>query len=221
MGRPRQHDERTRIALLRAAEKIVAERGPAALSVRAVAEAAGTSTRAVYTVFGSKDGLLVQALARDAFAFLYAEIDALDETDDPAADLIAIGTEVFRRLVLDHPALYRIAFQRVVPGLDASPELVAERQKTWDQLIAKVERLEHAGLLVGKTSAEAAVEFIATMEGLGNAELRGAVLRLLPEGSEGDAWETALATLLRGFAAAPKAREAGSAGLSRGSGKGP
>lgn len=208
------------MALLRAAEEIVAERGSAALSVRAVAKAAGTSTRAVYTVFGSKDGLLVQALAHDAFEFLYKEIDALDETDDPAADLIAIGTQVFRRLVLQHPALYRIAFQRVVPGLDASPELVAKRQKTWDQLIAKVDRLEHAGLLVGKTSAEAAVEFIAMMEGLGNAELRGAVLRLLPEGSEEDAWENALATLVRGFAIGPEAREAGGAGLSRGSGKG-
>ncbi len=203
MGRPREHDERTRAALLAAAERIVAEGGPAALSVRAVAETAGTSTRAVYTVFGSKDGLLVQALAHDAFRFLFAEIDKLEETDDPAADVIAIGTQVFRRLVLEHPALYRIAFQRVVPGLDASPELVATRQKAWDQLISKVERLESAGLLGGKAPAEAAVELIAMMEGLGNAELRGAVLRLLPEGSEADAWENALASLVRGFATGP------------------
>ena len=71
MGRPREHDERTRAALLAAAERIVAEGGPAALSVRAVADAAGTTTRAVYSLFGSKDGLLVEALARDAFEFLY------------------------------------------------------------------------------------------------------------------------------------------------------
>jgi len=56
MGRPREHDEATRAALLEAAERIVADRGPTALSVRAVAEAAGTSTRAVYSLFGSKDG---------------------------------------------------------------------------------------------------------------------------------------------------------------------
>ena len=37
MGRPRQHDERTRTALLAAAEQLVAEKGPAGLSVRAVA----------------------------------------------------------------------------------------------------------------------------------------------------------------------------------------
>jgi len=203
MGRPRRHNEETRAALLAAAEQIVADGGPAALSVRAVADAAGTTTRAVYSLFGSKDGLLVEALAHDAFVFLYAEIDKLEETDDPAADLIAVGIPVFRRLVLEHPALYRIAFQRVVPGLDASPELVATRQKAWTQLIAKVERLDEAGLLGAKLPADAAVEFIAMLEGLGNAELRGAVLRLLPEGNEEETWRNALETLVRGFASAP------------------
>ena len=202
MGRPRQHDESTRAALLAAAERIVAERGPAALSVRAVAEAAGTTTRAVYTLFGSKDGLLVQALARDAFEFLYHEIDALEESDDPVADLLDVGLVAFRRLVREHPALYRIAFQRLVPGLDAGPELTEIRQRAWAQLIAKVERLDRAGLLGSKPVPEAAVEFIAMMEGLGNAELRGAVLRLLPEGNEEEAWRNALATVVRGFATA-------------------
>jgi AcrR family transcriptional regulator len=198
MGRPRRHDERTRAALLAAAEEIVAERGTAALSVRAVAEAAGTTTRAVYSLFGSKDGLLVEALARDAFRFLFAEIGELEETDDPVVDLIAVGG-VFRRFVREHPALYRIAFQRIVPGLEAGPELSATRQRAWEQLLAKVERLRPSGQLGSKTAAEAAVEFIAMMDGLGSAELRGAVLRLLPEGSEDEAWHNALETVVRGW----------------------
>jgi AcrR family transcriptional regulator len=200
MGRPREHDEHTRAQLLAAAERLVADGGPTALSVRAVAEAAGTSTRAVYSLFGSKEGLLVEALARDAFEYLYVEIGKLEETDDPAADLIAVGIPVFRRFVREHPALYRIAFQRIVPGLDAGPELTATRQRAWDQLVAKVARLETAGLLGGKPPPEAAVEFIAMMDGLGSAELRGAVLRLLPEGDEEQAWRNALATVVRGFA---------------------
>jgi AcrR family transcriptional regulator len=201
MGRPREHDHRTRAALLEAAERLVAEGGPAAVSVRAVADAAGTSTRAVYSLFGSKEGLVVDALARDAFAVLYREIDTLVETDDPAGDLVDVGVVAFRRLVVEHPALYRIAFQRVVPGLDGGPELVAARQRTWEQLLARVERLEAAGLLGDKPVPEAAVEFIAMLEGLANAELRGAVLRLLPEGDEERAWRNALTTLVRGFAA--------------------
>ena len=198
---PREHDEETRAALLAAAERLVAEGGPAALSVRAVADAAGTTTRAVYSLFGSKEGLLVASLARDAFVFLFTELGKLEETDDPAADLVENGVLVFRRLVLDHPALYRIAFQRVVPGLEASPELVSTRQRAWEQLVAKVARLGPPGLLGEKTPSEAAVEFNAMMEGLANAELRGAVLRLLPEGDEEQTWRNALATVIRGWAA--------------------
>ena len=203
MGRPREHDEATRAALLEAAERIVADRGPTALSVRAVAEAAGTSTRAVYSLFGSKDGLLVGALARDAFAFLHTEIAKLPETDDPESDLIEIGVLVFRRLVREHPALYRIAFQRIVPELEVGPELAAERQLAWEQLVARMERLRPRGLLGDKPPAQAALEFNAMMEGLANAELRGAVLRLLPEGDEEEAWRRALSTVVRGFATSP------------------
>ena len=210
MVRPREHDESTRAALLAAAEQIVAERGAGALSVRAVAGAAGTTTRAVYSLFGSKDGLLVEALARDAFEFLHSEIGKLHETDDPASDLIDVGLLVFRRLVRDHPALYRIAFQRIVPGLEAGPELAATRQKAWEQLVAKVERLRPPGLLGEKPAPEAAVEFIAMMDGLGSAELRGAVLRLLPEGNEEKAWHDALTTVVRGWR--PETERAGDAG---------
>src|SRR5687768_15269456 len=110
MGRPREHDEQTRMRLRVAAERLVADGGPDALSVRAVAEEAGTTTRAVYSLFGSKDGL-VAALAQTAFEMLYDDIEALPETDDPLEDMIAVGTVAVRGLVRDHPALYRIAFQ--------------------------------------------------------------------------------------------------------------
>lgn len=201
MGRPREHDEETRATLRAAAEELLAEGGPAAVSVRAVAERAGTTTRAVYSLFGSKDGLLVDALATDAFVFLYEQIEALVESGDVVADLVGTGL-VFRRLVLEHPARYRIAFQRVLPGMEAGPELTAARERAWAQLNAKVRRLEEAGLLEGKSVYEAAMEFNAMLEGLANAELRGDVLRLLPTDPDerADAWREALATVIRGFA---------------------
>ena len=69
MGRPREHNEATATALLEAAERTVQAAGLEALSVRGVADDVGTTTRAVYTLFGSKDGLLV-ALGTRAFAML-------------------------------------------------------------------------------------------------------------------------------------------------------
>lgn len=205
MGRPREHNEQTRTALRDAAERLLSAGGPAALSVRAVADEAGTTTRAVYSLFGSKDGLLVDALAQCAFEFLYTGIEALPESNDPVSDLLDIGS-VFRRLVVEHPAWYRIAFQRLIPGLTPGPEMTAARERAWANLRARVQRVADAGLLGDKPVDEARVEFNALMEGLANAELRGAVFPNLPAGHELEAWRTALATLVRGFRPSRRSR---------------
>jgi AcrR family transcriptional regulator len=108
-------------ALLEAAERIVDEDGLDALSVRVVANAVGVTTRAVYSLFGSKDGLLV-ALGTRAFHLLEGALDALPTTSDPAGDLVEAGVVVFRRFVLGHPALLRIGFQFE----SMSPELTCQ-----------------------------------------------------------------------------------------------
>lgn len=198
MGRPREHDEQTRLALIAAAEALVAVGGPDALSVRAVADEADTTTRAVYSLFESKAGL-VDALAQRAFEILRTGLDELPETDDPAADLLDVGTGVFRRFAREHPSLFRIAFQRIVPGLRAGPGLTEARQVTLSRLQARIQRLEDAGLLDGKPVADATLEFNAMCEGLANAELRGGTLRLFPEGQEERAWRDGLLTVVRGF----------------------
>jgi AcrR family transcriptional regulator len=198
MGRPREHDEQTRVALSAAGERLVAAGGPDALSVRAVAGAAGTTTRAVYSLFGSKDGL-VEALAQRAFELLDAGLEELPETDDPAADLVEVGVGVFRRFVREHPSLFRIAFQRIVPGLRAGPELTDARQRALAGLEARIHRVADAGLLGGTSVRDATVQFNAMCEGLANAELRDGTLRILPQGDEERAWRGALLTVIRGF----------------------
>jgi len=199
VGRPKEHSDETRAALRAAAEELIAEGGVEAFSVRAVAEAAGTTTRAVYSLFGSKEGLLVDALAQSAFDFLTDGIDELPETDDPVADIVAVGVDVVRRLVLERPVLYRIAFQRIAAGFRAGPEVTAARERAWARLNQRVARLQPAGLLGDKTVGEAAVQLNAMLEGLANAELRGAILRLLPAGEEEATWREAIHTVIRGF----------------------
>ena len=115
MGRPREHDDKTAAALLDAAERTIAEDGLDALALREVARAAGTTTRAVYSLFGSKDGLLV-ALGVRAFNLLQREIEALPATDQPRTDLVEVAL-IFRRFALEHPALFSIAFHRADPAI--------------------------------------------------------------------------------------------------------
>lgn len=198
MGRPREHDEQTRAELLAAAERLLSTGGLDAVSVRAVAEEVGASTRAVYSLFGAKAGLL-DALGAQAFRVLSEGLDTWPETADPAADLIGMATRVYRRLFVEHPSMYRLAFQRI-PGAPQGEELVRAREGAFAALLAKTERLEQAGVLAAdRTPRRAAVEFIALCEGMAGTELRGVTLRLVPAGEEEQAWRGAFETLLRGL----------------------
>lgn len=195
MGRPRLHDEQTAEALLDAAEAIVAAGGPDALSVRRVAEQANTTTRAVYSVFESKEGLLV-ALGNRAFETLGSWLAQMSWTDDPAADLVDAVVRNFRRWAIEHPALFRIAFQR-----NEIPPQLAERfrptqLKALADLVEMVSRaLGLQGGLANPEVREATTKFDAMCEGLASLELRG----ILPPDRAEEIWRDALAALLSGM----------------------
>jgi AcrR family transcriptional regulator len=194
MGRPRRHRESTADALLQAAERIVESEGLEALTVRRVANAVGTTTRAVYTVYGSKDALIV-ALGSRAFELLRTQIEARPLTADPAADLVEAGVEVFRRFAIEHPALFRIGFRQTSaePALAADVRALARQARAG--LETRVERLGNAGLLGDYPISEAVSAFHALCEGLAAMELRS----LLPAGDAQRIWTNGLSALVRGF----------------------
>lgn len=195
MGRPRRHDDKTERDLLAAAEGLLALGGVEALSVRRLAEAAGTTPRAIYSLFGSMDGLL-QALFREAFHALSADLDALPVTDDPQADLLAFGVEGFRNWAKAHPDLFRLAFtDRSTPvrPVDSEAGLHA-----FGQLLATIRRCIAAGLFPLGSETEIGLAFNAACEGLASLEARN---RLLAQVGRDPAaiWEACLGALVRGF----------------------
>jgi AcrR family transcriptional regulator len=182
-----------------AAEQLFETEGAAAVSVRKVAAAAGTTTRAVYTLFGSQEGLLFEALGVRTFNLLTEALSNHPETDDPVDDLVEMGIAVFRTFVLEHPALFQIVFQRAISGFDAGAELQSVRQHTLIVLRGKVARLEVKGLLGSGDVETRTAEYEALLEGLGNLERRGAILRMLPREREEETWRGALRALVTGF----------------------
>lgn len=170
MGRPREHDQATAEALLDAAESLLAAGGQEAVSVRAVAQAVGTTTRAVYSLFGAKDGLLA-ALAERGYRTLVDRLSALEETDDPAADLVAAGLHGFRGFALERPHLFRLTFERVPVEVVASP---GAARAAWDSYLALtrwIERAQDAGVIDARPVAEIAFAFHALCQGLAGGEL--------------------------------------------------
>lgn len=96
--------------LIERAAEMLAEQGLDSLSIRKVASAAGTSTMAVYTHFGSKADL-VRAVVDRGFALLATELAAVATTDDPVADLVELG-RAYRAMALGNAHLYRVMFSR-------------------------------------------------------------------------------------------------------------
>jgi AcrR family transcriptional regulator len=201
MGRPKTYDQAAGVALVDAAEALADAGGPTAVSVRAVAERSGTTTRAVYSVFGSKAGL-VAALGVRMFELLGEGVAALPETDDPAADLVEAGVGVFRHLSVTLPGLFEIG----VANLTLDPAIVAEfvpaAWEAWQILESRFQRLKDAGGLSDRSVSAASRQFDALCEGLVTMERRGV---LTPETAEGE-WRDALSTLLAGMAVAPTTR---------------
>jgi AcrR family transcriptional regulator len=192
MGRRRQHNESTATSLLDAAERLIAEKNLDALSLRDVAEDAGTTTRAVYTLFGSKDALL-GALGIRAFELLGQQVEALPTTDRPEHDLVEAAL-VFRRFAIEHPALFSIAFHRADPAVwprfrPAAADALAVLHKRFQPLAA-------AGLLGGRSVPDAALQFDALCEGLAWIELRSTALAPDAEAF----WRSAFQALIAGFA---------------------
>ena len=97
-----------RSTLLSAAATLLSREGPAALTVRRLAEAVNTSTKTIYTHFGGKDGLL-EALYLHSFAELDQAFRKHAEVADPAKRLILM-LDAYRSFALEEPALYDVMF---------------------------------------------------------------------------------------------------------------
>jgi AcrR family transcriptional regulator len=208
MGRPREHDDVTRAALLAAAEELLARGGADALAVRAVADAVGTTTRAVYTVFGGKRGLIGALWAR-GMGIIAGLLETLPSTDDPAADLVAVGTDGFRRFAIEHPNLFRLTFERLVADFVPGDAERAAARVSIGRLRERVKRCQAAGLLADRDPVAVAWQFHAFCQGLASIELQG----WLPPGMDGAAfWREALAAFVSGAARPrPARRGAGAA----------
>jgi hypothetical protein len=104
---------------------------------------------------------------------------------------------IFRRFALEHPALFSIAFHRADPAL--WPRFRAAATDALAILHKRFQDLHDAGLLGGRSVAEAAAQFDALCEGIAWVELRGNPLTPDPERF----WVSAFQALINGFAAAP------------------
>jgi AcrR family transcriptional regulator len=198
MGRPKEHDDATRERLLQAAERLSASKGFDALTVRAVAEEAATTTRAVYALFGSKDGL-EQALHEAMYTRLRDLERARRRREDPRADLLELAL-AYRRWAVERPERYAAAIHRLgQPRRPASEEGIAVSREALDELRQAVQRCYDMGLLaVGPD--DVVIHMRAVVHGLAEFEN----LEMLGPDPERH-WRTVISAMLDGYLREPAA----------------
>lgn len=108
MPRPRRYDAAVRERLLSDAAMIAATEGPSALSARRLATESGTTTAAIYTLFGGMDSLRA-ALTAQSLQDLGRSLSTLAPEADPLNQLLKLA-RAYRTWALAHPNEYRSIF---------------------------------------------------------------------------------------------------------------
>ncbi|HSM93986.1 MAG TPA: helix-turn-helix domain-containing protein [Anaeromyxobacteraceae bacterium] len=141
-ARPRELPEDTRTRILDAAERLFAEQGVDAVSVRAVLREAGVNGALANYHFGSREGLIAELLRSRVAPLAEAQLRAIEEVDSRGdatlEDVLRAYMAPAARALGAEPHLGRLLGQL---GLSASP---AVRELGRDVLRASIRRLSEA-----------------------------------------------------------------------------
>jgi AcrR family transcriptional regulator len=194
MGRPREHGPETRAALLREAGRLLAAEGTAAVTVRRVALEAGTTTRAVYSLFGDKEGLL-RALFHQAAEVMRRHHEEVPVLADPVEEIRALA-HAYRAGAKEQPNLYGLFLGQAAPGLEPDPDDLELAFGSMNRPLAALQRCAAAGRLGGHEPIEVGVQVWALLHGLTSLELQSC----LGSPAEADArWQGAIESALAGY----------------------
>jgi AcrR family transcriptional regulator len=198
MGRPKEHGAQTRAALLAAAAELLHAEGPSAVSVRRVAAAVGTSTRAVYSLFDDKDGLL-RALSVDVAETMRRHHESVPAQDDPIAEILSL-TLAYRAAAREKPKLYDLFFGTVRPGASQADPLFALVYRSFERVLRVVRRGIASGVFPGRSEFDIGRNLFALVHGLASLELRGV---LGDEATAVGVWRQSVTATLTGLQQRP------------------
>lgn len=160
-----------------AAERLFAERGPDAVTMRQLAAELGVSPMTPYRYFKDKDDILAAVRANAFNRFAEALEQARDRTNGARARATAVG-EAYVTFALEHPHSYKLMFDLNQPDQEKYPHLVEAGKRAYATMSAYVTDLVAEGVLSGNPE-EIGTMFWAAAHGAVILELSGK----LPKGA--------------------------------------
>lgn len=169
-----------RAAMVEVAVRMLETNGPESLQARKVTAELGTSTQAVYTLFGGMPALFDALVAR-GYAEFAREIAAVPDTDDPVADFLARGW-TYCEWALRHPQWYRL-MMGLTAGMALRSQLhvaggipranFPEGEAAVDVLVRSMTRVVDSGRIDPVDPVVAAGQFLSATHGYVLLEIAG------------------------------------------------
>ena len=153
-------------AILDAAREVMREQGAGGLTLQEVARRVNLRTPSLYEYFPNK-AALYDALFRLGLRLYQERRGRLSQTPGSVWDRIQAWMEAYMSFAHDYPELYRLVFERPVPGFVPSEESMAESRRLLEggrALLAA--EIEEARLTPALPVAQALDLLIAMMHGL-------------------------------------------------------
>lgn len=192
MPRPKLRDEDLRDRLVTAGLEVLLAEGPIAVTARHVATAAGTSTAALYELFGDKGGLIREVFF-EGFEQLASRLDAVETSDDARADVLAVLAEV-RAMALESPMLHGLMTGRPFVEFDPSDVDAVAAKRVYRNIVRRVRRWAADAPV---EPVDSATVLVAANNGVIDAQLSG-VLASSPQRCD-QRWHLAMTALLDGL----------------------
>jgi AcrR family transcriptional regulator len=193
------HHGDLRQALLDAAVELLREKGIEALTLRAVARAAGVSQTAPYRHFKDRRAL-VAGVAQVGFERMGAAIERAVRRGEQGLPALRRGLAAYVRFARDHPDEYRVMFGAELASRDDMSELEAAALGAFQFLREGITRLQLRGVVGKGDPVLMAITAWATLHGLVMLSLDGQTA--VTGRSVGELVEAASDVLLAGIGAA-------------------
>jgi AcrR family transcriptional regulator len=159
-----------------AAEKLFAERGPDAVTMRQLAAELGVSPMTPYRYFHDKDDILAAIRTNGFNRFAEALEKARDSAEGARAKGKAVG-EAYVTFALEHPHAYKLMFDLNQPHIEKYPELVTAGRRAHETMTGYVNDAFAEGIMSGDAE-QIGLMFWASVHGAVVLELAG----MLPPG---------------------------------------
>jgi AcrR family transcriptional regulator len=168
----KSHTAELATRLVDEAGRILAAEGAGALTLRRLATVTGTSTMAVYTLFGDKTGLL-SAMHREGFARLAAALERAKATSGDPLEALAQQGLAYRETALANPHLYGLMFGTAAPGFSPDPAGAQIAESAYLPLVDGVQQCLDAGVMRAAPADRIALHLWAVSHGMVSLEIAG------------------------------------------------